>query len=357
MTRKLSEAFFRHKLLLLLPLILIPGIVTPVAVLATPVTYDTAVAVWVDHPTYLDYNDGTSPYITPAQNQANRLTELLHTRTFQGDVAKRTSMASLVGSPTGDARISDLFSRAVTVGRSGDHVLTVQVQGPTPQLAFDLSNAIIDAYQEKTAADLADQSSTAVAFYQDRLQQTQQALSKATQDLHRYLATLAANSDDPSAVTTSATGGLSPAVANDPKAVVLQSAVTSAQTDYDNARKAVDQAQFNTSAALQGQQVGFQVLDPPQMPTFATRPIKKIIIYPIAALAAGLLLSAVVLVIVVVGDRSARGEYDLDPSLRVLGVVPVLNMKRTPKRFRGVATRRAIGAVAGAALPAFAGEK
>src|SRR5579864_5174582 len=108
MSRKLLEALFRHKLLLLLPIVLIPSIVTPIALLTSQATYDTVVSIWVDHPTYLNYNDGSSPWLSPSQVQAGQLQELLLTRAFESDVAKRTSLSPLVGSTSGDARINDL---------------------------------------------------------------------------------------------------------------------------------------------------------------------------------------------------------------------------------------------------------
>ncbi len=95
-----------------------------------------------------------------------------------------------------------------------------------------------------------------------------------------------------------------------------------AQVDFNNATAALTQAQHDAQAAAQGQQYGFQVLDPPQLPTVATPQTKKIIIYPIAALIVGLGLSAMLLVLLVASDRSVRSEADLAPGLRVLGRCP-----------------------------------
>src|SRR5262245_60747532 len=90
--RKLLEAFFRHKLLLLAPPLLIPAIATPVAVVSTPPVYETGAGIWVDHPAYLNYNDGNNSWVSPVQSQAGRLNELLRTRAFQMEVAGRTSL-------------------------------------------------------------------------------------------------------------------------------------------------------------------------------------------------------------------------------------------------------------------------
>jgi hypothetical protein len=70
-----------------------------------------------------------------------------------------------------------------------------------------------------------------------------------------------------------------------------------------------------------------------------------------------LCLSAVLLVLLVASDRSVRADADLVPPVRVLGVVPTLKLKKAPKKLRAVATRRAIAATAGTALPAPSGAK
>ncbi|MDQ6671985.1 MAG: hypothetical protein M3069_14795 [Chloroflexota bacterium] len=349
--RKLLEAFFRHKLLLLLPPILIPAIVGPVALLTNPPVYLASETIWVDRPTYLNYNDNSTPWLTPSQIQSARVSELLQTRAFQMEVAKRTtSLAPLIGSVAGEQRIQTLLTRSVVVGRGGDHVLLIQVQVPTAQLAYELAGAVVDAYQEKNAVDQSDQASAAVSYYQSRIQEAEKQLARSGQDLRRYLATQAANSDA-TGLADSSIANLPAATALDPRLGALQATVQTSQTDLNQARSALTQAQRDASAALEGQQLGFQVLDPPVMPISATRQLRKIAIYPIAAIAAGLALSAILLVLIVASDRSVRSEADVMTGVRVLGVIPALKLKGARKKLGPVATRRAIGAAAGTALP------
>jgi capsular polysaccharide biosynthesis protein len=362
MIRKLAEAFFRHKLLILLPPLIIPAIVIPVAVLTMPPLYDTAVSIWVEHPTYLNSKDGASPWLTPVQSQTGRLSELMRTRAFLVDVAQRTSLAPLVGSPASEARLADLVSRSATIGgvagndRSGasEHLLVIRVQAQTAQISYELCKAIVDAFQEKSAADQADQASVAVQFFQSRVQEAQQTLNKSSQDLRRYVVSRQADGNDTASDPTQL--NLTAAML-DPRLAALQSGVQAAQADFNNSQAALTQAQRDAMAAAQGQQFSFQVLDAPQMPPAPTPQTKKIMIYPIAAAVAGLGLSAMLLVVLVASDRSVHSESDLAPGLRVLGTVPLLKLKRVPKNLRSVAARRAVGAVAGAALPAPGGAR
>lgn len=363
MIRKILEAFFQHKLLLLLPPFLIPAIVTPIAVLSTPPAYETAVSVWIDRPAYLDTKDGSSPWVSAVQNQSGRLGELLRTRAFLTDVAQRTSLAPLVSTAAGQQRIYDLVSRSVTIGgaagtgaaavNSGsEHLLVIRVTAATAQLSYELCKAIVDAYQEKSAADQADQASVAVDVYQARVTDAQKQLTKVSSDLRRYAA--ARQGDDQ--VADTGPGSL-PAAMLDPRLGALQANVQSAQLDVNNAQAALTQAQQDSVIATQGLQYGFQILDPAQLPTVATAQTKKIIIYPIAAVVVGLGLMCALLVLLVATDRSIRSESDLGPGIRTLGDVPLLQLKNVPKNLRAVATRRAIGATAGMALPAHSGIK
>ncbi len=368
MIRKLLEAFFRHKFLLILPAILIPAIVTPIAIKLTPPVYETGVSVWIDRPAYLNLKDNSEPWTSPVETQSSRLNDLLHTRAFLNDVAQRTSLASLTQTPAGEQALSDLVTRGVTVGSGGgtagaapanasQHLLVVKAQAPTAQVSYEMAKAIVDAYQEKTAADQADQASVGVDFYQQQLQDAQQQLNKANQDLRRYVVGQQADGSDTSTQPDAGQQSL-PAVMLDPKLGTLQANVQQAQLAVNNAQAALNQAQQDATAAAQGQQYGFQILDPAEMPTAPTVQTKKIIIYPIAAVVIGLGLSCMLLVLLVASDRSMRSEQDGSlGGVRVLGTVPMLRLKRVPKQLRSVATRRAMGAPAGTALPSPGGAR
>jgi hypothetical protein len=177
MIRKILEAFFRHKFLLLLPPILIPAVVAPIAFAFTPPVYESAVGIWVDRPAYLNFRDNSAGWVSGVQNQTGRLTEMLRTRAFLIDVASRTSLAPLLATRAGEARVADIICRSVSIGGvaastatfGNDHLLTIRVQGPNAQLAYELSKAIVEAFDEKIDADKADQTYVAVLFYTSRV--------------------------------------------------------------------------------------------------------------------------------------------------------------------------------------------
>jgi hypothetical protein len=306
----------------------------------------------------LSYKDGTNQWTSPVVSQSNRLAELLRTRAFVDDVAQRTSLAPLTSTTAGENRVMDLVTRGVTLSGSGasEHLLIIRVQAPTAQVSFELAKAIVDAYQEKTAADQSDQAGVAVDFFQQRVDDTQAAATKASSELRRYVTARQLSGADTQAITDTGPDGALAALM-DPKLANLQNAVQQAQLDLNNAQSALKQAQQDSMVATQGQQYGFQVLDPPQLPTAPVSQLKKIIIYPIAAVIVGLGLSAMLLVLLLASDRSIRTEADLPQGLRALGSLPRLQLRNVPKKLRDGATRRAIGAPIGAALPASGGTK
>jgi uncharacterized protein involved in exopolysaccharide biosynthesis len=362
--RKLLESLFRYKFLLLVPPILIPLIVTPIAVMANPPLYESSVSVWVDRPAYLSSQADGSTWMTGVQTQSNRLNELLRTRAFLDSVAQRTSLAPLVGNPVGEARIADIINRSVSIGSpaggpaggSSEHLLIVHAQANSAALSVELCKAIVDAYQEKAAADQSDQASVAAQFYQSQLQDAKQQLTKATNDLRRYVASQQTDGTSDSLGDPTQPGAI-PLAMVDSKLASLQGNVQAAQNAVQTAQSSLAQAQQDAMVAQEGQQYGFQVLDDAQLPTAATPQTKKIMIYPIASLLAGLGLSCLLLVLLVASDRSIRSETDLAPGVRVLGALPNFEARRVPRSLRQVATRRAIGAVAGMALPMPQGSK
>jgi uncharacterized protein involved in exopolysaccharide biosynthesis len=358
MITKFLEAFFRHKLLVLLPPVLIPLIVGPYALVTAPVYYETYAGVWVDRPTYLTYNDNFSIYSSPSSQQATKISEVLKTRSFLMDVAKRTSLAPLVGNARGEDRITQIFGNGFNMFANGDHLLVLHFRADTAKLAYESLNAIMDAFKENAATDRVNQASLAISFYQSRLQAAQDDLKKTSTSVRQYVA---ANPNLTSLNPDQAAAGsvVLPQSVTDPQLAEMMATLQTQQKQVEALRANLDSAQFDASAGLQGQELGFQVIDPPIMPTAPVRSLRKQLIYPIAGLVVGLALSLVLLVLLVAADRTVRLETDLPEGARILGAVPHLKLKikRLPKSERRDAMRRAIGFVAGTALPAPKGAK
>jgi uncharacterized protein involved in exopolysaccharide biosynthesis len=358
-TTKILEAFFRHKLLILLPPLLIPLIVGPLALITAPIYYEAWTGVWVDRPQYLAFTQaGWSVYLTPAQNQANALHEQLRTRTFMMDIAKRTQLAPLVGNQRGEDRIRTIFLQGLSVTPNGDHLLVLNFRADTPRLAYDLLNATVDAFKEGASTERVNQASLAISFYESQLQDGQDRLTKLTSSARQYIA---ANPRLGSLAPTpgQSTGPVLPVTATDPQLADMMGQIEFQNKEIDRIRGSLEQARFDASAGLEGQELGFRIIDAASVPSAPTRALRKQLIFPIAGLVGGLILSTMLMVLVVAADRAVRSEGDLPSSTRVLGMTPQLKLKlrRIPKAARRDAMRRAIGFAAGTALPAPGGSK
>jgi hypothetical protein len=354
MIEKCLEVLFRHKLLLLLPPILIPLLVGPIALVRAPVYYETWTGIWVDRPTYLTYTDDWNRYITPAQNQSTRLAELLRTRTFVMDIAQRTALAPLVGSAHGEEAIHRFIARGLGMVPSGTNLLVLRFRAQAPQLSFQVLTATVDAFKEKAIADRVSQASLAISFYEARLQTADEELTRANEALRRYVAAnprLTAMGPDRDAPASAASLLGLPTSAVDPQLAELLRRAELEGALVERTRETLEKARFDASASLEGQELGFQIVDPARMPDRPTRERKKALIYPAAGLIVGFGISAALLVVLVAGDRSVRSETELAAMARVLGAVPRLRPKQVPRRAGPDAARRAIGFAAGATLP------
>jgi len=173
---RLLETFFRHRLLLLGPVVLV--LVGAVGwVFMQPPTYSSSVRVWVEKQTLVpDPNE--NPYLTPAQEQAGVLTELIDTKYFDAKVGRRsplfgaikaasahgsggirTHLARLVGlaGPAGeltDSQVDDqvfaTIASSTLVIPAAPEILTVTYTAGDPQMATTIAQTIVNQYIEET---------------------------------------------------------------------------------------------------------------------------------------------------------------------------------------------------------------
>lgn len=350
MIARFLETFFRYKLLILLPAIITPLIVVPFAFLLVKPYYETTAGLWVERPSYVPNTDDWNRYVTPAQNQQQRLTELLQTRTFTEDVARRTSLAPLLQTPEGKDDVNEYLKKVIYPSPTGAKLLSIRVRAEDPNLSMEIVQATVASFRERNQNERMAQASSAIAFYE---QQARDATDKATQSRDRMRRYIASNprlsGTDPSS------SGLRPnlpAAALDPQLADLTRALENDERDAQRLRDLLEQARFEATAALDGSDSSLQLLDPPVFPARAERERRRLLIFPAAAVAIGTLISALLLVSLTASDRSVRSTTDLSAMGRVIGVVPRMGLRRLPRQAGPETTRRAIAFVAGTALPA-----
>jgi uncharacterized protein involved in exopolysaccharide biosynthesis len=343
MIERMLEAFFRHAILIVLPLVLIP-MDAAAAALSTPPQYEATAGIWVERATYLTYSQDDNIYLSPAQNQRNRLAELLRSRTFVAGVASRTALAPLAGSEAGLRQLDQIFTRDFDAATDGDHLLVLRFRAEDRALALVSLRAVIDSFRDRVTSDLAGQGRLATEFYQARLTEAETRLSGAR-------GTLAGVVDSkPGLAATLAKNGID-AARLDPQFAEAQRKVDQAQNDADQARASLERAQLDVSASKQGGDYGFRIADAPVVSANASRQLKKVLVYPAVGIFAAILVSAALLLFFTLSDHSIRSLATFAPDAVILGVMPHLRPKGGGRRAGAAATRRAIAYLAGGVLP------
>lgn len=343
MIEKTLEAFFRHWVLILLPMFAIPFDVSA-AMLATPAQYEAQAGMWVEQPTYLNYStDDINRYLSPAANQRNRLVELMQTKSFLAEIVGATSLASVLAAPGGDDALRQIFARDFEAVTSGDHLLSLRFRSEDRDEAAAVLTSMVAKFKDRAINDRYAQAQVAIAFYQSRLTEAESALTGARKNLASYLA-----ANPALAASLSRPGDTS--ARTDPVYAEAQRQVDALQKDADAASNSLEAAQLDVAAGLKGLELAFRLVDPVTPSATASRQLKKILIYPIVALVLGVLLSAGLLAMFALSDGSVRSLADLGPDAVVLGVLPHLRVKGAARRPGQAAIRRAIGFVAGSQI-------
>lgn len=350
MIARFLETFFRYKLLILLPAIITPLIVVPFAYVLVRPYYETTAGLWVERPSYVPTQDDWNRYVTPAQNQQQKLNELMQTRTFSEDIARRTSLAPLLQTPEGRDDVHDYLQKVIYPLPTGSKLLSIRVRAEDPNLSMEIIQATVAAFRERNQNERMSQASSAISFYEQQVKDAEERATQSRDRMRRYV------TGNPrfAAAADAATGPRAnlPTSALDPQLAELTKTLENNERDVQRLRDSLEQARFEASAALDGSDSSLQLLDPPVFPTRAERERRRLLIFPAAAVAIGGLISALLLVSLTASDRSVRSTADLAAMGRVIGVVPRMGLRRMPRQAGPDTTRRAIAFVAGTALPA-----
>jgi hypothetical protein len=344
------ETFFRHKLLILLPFFLTPLVVVPFSFLLVKPYYETNAGLWVERPSYVPMTDDGSwnRFVTPAQNQQARIVELLKTRSFTDDIARRTSLAPLLDTPEGRDDLFEYLGRAIYPLPTGNKLLTIRVRAEDPQLSMEIIQGTVSAFRERNQNERMQASSAAIGFYEQQLKDANDQATASRDRTRRYIT----SNPRVAATDPSASNSRLPTSAVDPQLAELTKRLESDEKEVERIRVLLEQARFEASAGLEGNDASLQLLDPPVFPTKAERERRRLLIFPAAAVAIGTLVSALLLVALTASDRSVRSTTDIGTMGRVIGVVPRMGLRRLPRQAGPETTRRAIAFVAGTTLPA-----
>jgi uncharacterized protein involved in exopolysaccharide biosynthesis len=288
--RKLVEAVFRWWWLIVIPVIAVP---TALVVMTTKTPeYLSYANVWVTRPNGIDGGAllrDSSPYLTPAQAQAQVFGDLFGTKNFREEVATRANLSPEPG--------GELLLRAVAVRPVGNHLLSISARHVSAEVSRDIVVAVVDVYRERSLEASRREVSIAVTYFNGQLTAATEELEKRRAELSAYVS---ANPKAPESRTDLTYARLANAVGT--QTVLVDSLTDSLQA-----------AQLSEVTVETSTDAVFSVQDQAALaPEPLGIPIVKRVGYPFAGLVFGMLISASFVYLVYRSDHSIRSAQDLE---------------------------------------------
>jgi hypothetical protein len=259
-------------------------------------------------------SDSTSWWVTPAQDAANKIMELLRTDSFVRSVIAMTDMAADLGvDPYVEALLIASTRDEVWAVAQGDNQVLIGALHERPIVAFQLASATIENYTRwRIDAELA-QSAVAQGFFADLIPVYEAERDAARQAFEHYLRThpepLQGNRPTLEQLEVDRLrGDLSDAEAR----------LAAAQDKDAEARLAASQAEVNIRQS-------FYVMDPPTIPREPANSLRQLAMQSGVFVAVGLALTITAIVGGALLNRGFVFPVDVRESLHlpVLATVPL----------------------------------
>jgi uncharacterized protein involved in exopolysaccharide biosynthesis len=291
MNPRYRETFRRHRLLYLSPVIL-AVVLAGWSAVGAPKLYRSSTSLWSDSAGgSLNQTLGAPP---PAAQDQSTLNELLRTRYFAHNVARLSPLQKYLashpsagfgpmsllkkvtkGAPSMDDRIAAALSpKRVLSSVQGPHVLEISFDSTSPQVAVGTLKVLVQQFRKQRTALTQD----ALTAAGEQVASATAALTKARTNLSTYL------QSHPGSTRA------------DPELRALAQEQRNAITQVSNATQTMNQASASVlnGAALE---TTLRVVDPPRLPIGPSAGKKRILKSLFAGLFAGLLLSAIGVVV------------------------------------------------------------
>ncbi len=308
MSQKVLDVFFRHKFLIILPLVILTLVGAAASWSRQTTEYSASARVWAQRTPLLTSSLGRAGGGTTATQQANVLNDLLKLDSFRLSVA--SNVDGLAGLSPGQQAAA--IREGTSVSASGRRVLIIRHVDEDPARAQAIVQAIIDTYSATVATEVVAQSDLAQAFYEERLEAARVRLEESTGALGSSPETTLLEAE------------------SDPELEALTTEVEVADADYNAILDRLESIYLQRDAALKGRDLSFRLMDPPKLPSTPLAPsTKDLLMFPLLGLLMGISASGVVLFALTRLDDSIRlpGEAR-KVGAPVLAVVPELGRRR-----------------------------
>jgi capsular polysaccharide biosynthesis protein len=247
------EILFRFKFRFAVLLVLLPALVGGVTVVLFP-SYKASAQLWVDNPSYFGNvtPTGWSQYLTPAQNEADSLTQILSTGAFGRELYRR-----LANDIPDDARRQQVvIASKINVFSTGSHLMDITASCSVRSDCILLVNTAVAVLRDLQIQSEKAQAQSGVTYITAQLKDAKTSLSASEDAMRRYIVM------HPGAKVDI---GADPATIPDPE---LSRIAADVQTEKNTVNDLQDQLNrdnniLKASTALI--EAGPRVVDPPQV--------------------------------------------------------------------------------------------
>ncbi len=305
--RRFVAAYFRHPFLLVIPAIIIPIIVVFV-VRSLASTYESDATIIVTN-SLIKVPNGNNPYLSPADNLNNKLSDALNSNSFILQIAKATDMPKTYkpGTPGIDSLMISRISSGLTITTLGDNTLDITYDDSNPRVAAEVITAFLNQYIVAQVQQAQSNQQQSLQILNQQLTQDNNAVQAANTDLQNYLA------QHPTADPTT-----------DSTLAQYETAYKQALDNYNYDLSSIQD--INAQTYLLENVVTFEVSDPPYIPAAPTVKSKTTITAAVAGVSLGLGVSLGIIGLMAILDRRIYSSDDLSEVLPVpvLEVLPRL---------------------------------
>ncbi len=292
----------KHWYLYLVPVLIIPVLLTAYGYNKLTLYTSTAL-LYVDTPVLLSSDQtGWISYLSPAQNEATQMQQMLASESFVVAVAAKTDLAQRYDLST-DAGKSLAYTRltseiSIFDPGVGPNVLEVSASDKDPRLAQQMVVALLDSFQFYYQSHRQEIDQNALQVLQGQLQTANAAVAADAAKVDEYCRAHAETCNSPNQ-TDFALAQLQNQLAQD------QQTATSLKEEVNTILRDLQSTDPTTSKL-------FKVTDAPQVPTKTSLDKKKLLAtYTGGGLAAALALVALIVFLRTQLDRKVYAEDDL----------------------------------------------
>ena len=266
--------------------------------------YEATARIWVDKPALDSVLDPNAPstFVSPGQQQADKITQLLQTDSFVADILTNTTMAARLSNDADRDRVIKEVRGKLAVTPLGTNTVKITYAGSDPILCQQVVQGTIDQFRAWDLTSRVEQSAIESEFYQKQLQIYQDQADAAAKRVNDF------QQEHPYPDPTS------------PQYLELQGL----QRESESARSLlnatltkIEQANAANSLSDTSRQAEFQVLDAPTVPARPAATLARLLEYIALGVAASLAFLFCVIAFATWQDTTIRNADDLE---RVTGV-------------------------------------